>query len=174
MARSRNTWKCPLFGETCDINDNMLPTYEDVMKFYEWTRRKIKYEKETKKEPTYKELETVVVARVEDIWVKASIPIVQHKRVNAMLKAYHSKCKNLLKSYPKIPEKKLEEFRHSSKALFDISTCKCKDIKKCICPRIKKIPPKEQDFLIDQRTTRKMVIGTVDINTTNQMGKTMK
>jgi len=60
----------------------------------------------------------------------------RHKRVKAMLQAYQLKCKNLLKSNPKIPPTKLEEFRRSSKALFDISTCKCRDINKCICPKI--------------------------------------
>jgi hypothetical protein len=33
---------------------------------------------------------------------------------------------------------------------------------------------REQNFLIDQRTTKKMVIGTVDIDVTNQMINTMK
>lgn len=33
---------------------------------------------------------------------------------------------------------------------------------------------REQSFLIDQRTTRKMVIGNVDIDTTNQLRKTLK
>lgn len=33
---------------------------------------------------------------------------------------------------------------------------------------------REQNFLIDQRTTRKMVIGTVDIDVTNQMRNSMK
>lgn len=67
MERIRNAWKCPLFGDSCDIKDNMLPTYEDVMKFYKWTRHKVKHVKETKKEPTYKELGNIVVARVENI-----------------------------------------------------------------------------------------------------------
>jgi len=174
MERTRNAWKCPLFGDSCDVEDNILPTYQDIMKFYEWTRHKIKYENETKKEPTYKEIETIVISRIENIWIKASIPIVERKRIKAMLKTYHSKCKNLLKSHPKIPDKKLVEFRRSSKALFDIATCKCKDIKNCICPRIKKIPVREQNFLIDQRTSRKMVIGSIDIDTTNQMRNTMK
>ncbi|KAF0728912.1 Uncharacterized protein FWK35_00032074 [Aphis craccivora] len=170
MERTRNAWKYPLFGDSCDVEDNILLTYQDIMKFYEWTRHKIKYENETKKEPTYKEIETIVISRIKNI----SIPIVERKRIKAMLKTYHSKCKNLLKSHPKIPDKKLVEFRRSNKALFDIATCKCKDIKNCICPRIKKIPVWEQNFLIDQRTSRKMVIGSIDIDMTNQMRNTMK
>jgi hypothetical protein len=145
------------------------------MKFYEWTRYNIKYHKRTKKEPTYKELETRVIIKIESIWTKASIPIVENKQIKAMLKAYNLKCKNLLKSNPKIPRKKLEEFRRKSKALFDISMCKCKDIYKCIYPRIKKVPVREQNILIDQRITRKMVvIGAIDIDVTNQMRNTMK
>ncbi|KAE9521573.1 hypothetical protein AGLY_018037 [Aphis glycines] len=174
MERPRNAWKCPLFGDSCDVEDNILPTYQDIMKFYEWTRHKIKYENETKKEPTYKEIETIVISRIENIWIKASIPIVERKRIKAMLNTYHSKCKNLLKFHPKIPDKKLVEFRRSSKALFDIATCKCKDIKNCICPRIKKIPVRKQNFLNDQRTSRKMVIGSIDIDTTNQLRNNMK
>lgn len=84
MKRSRIAWKCTLIGDTCYIKDNMLPTYEDVMKFYEWTRYNIKYDKETKKEPTYKELETIVVTKIENIWTKASIPIVENKRIKAV------------------------------------------------------------------------------------------
>jgi hypothetical protein len=36
-----------------------------------------KYENETKKEPTYKEIDTIIISRVENIWTKASIPIVE-------------------------------------------------------------------------------------------------
>lgn len=54
MERTRSKWKCPLFGDASEINSNMLPTYENVMKFYEWNRHKIKREKEYKKNPLIK------------------------------------------------------------------------------------------------------------------------
>ena len=144
------------------------------MKFYEWNRHKIKRDNETNKEPTYKDIENIVVAKIEEIWSRASIPTAQHKRVKVMLKAYYLKCKKLLKSHPKIPENKLEQFRRTSKALFDISSCKCKNIDECTCPRHKKLPAREKSFLIDQRTTRRMVIGTLDIVTTNKITNTLK
>lgn len=81
MERTRNSWKCPLFGDLCDLKDNILPTYEDVMKFYEWIRHMLKFEKETKKEPTYKEIEAVVVEKLIQIWAKSSIPTVEPKRI---------------------------------------------------------------------------------------------
>lgn len=107
MERTRNSWKCPLFGDLCELKDNILPTYEDVMKFYEWTRHTLKYERETKKEPTYKEIETIVVAK---ILAKSSIPTVEPKRMKVMLQTYHLKCKNILKSLPKIPETSWKSF----------------------------------------------------------------
>ncbi|CAH0554916.1 unnamed protein product [Brassicogethes aeneus] len=167
-------WNCPLFGDVCDLKDNILPTYAEVMKFYEWTRRNIKHLRETKKEPIYKEIEIIVVSKLIKIWDKASIPTVEEKRVKAMLQAYHLKCKNILKSHPKIPDNKLEEFRLRGKALFDISACKCPDITKCTCPKQKKVHIREQSFLIDQRTCRKMVIGGIDVRTTTQIRKTIK
>lgn len=130
MKRNRNAWECLLFDDSCDIKVYILPIHQGTIKFYEWTCHKIKYEMETKKEPNYKELKTIVVVRVENIWEKTSIPIVERKRVKEMLKLYHLKDKNLLKSYSKIPDKKLKEFRRSSMALFDISTNKYKDISK--------------------------------------------
>lgn len=174
MDTTRKKWKCPLFGNTCDLKDNMLPTYEDVMKYYEWNRRNIKLDRDTKKEPTYKEIQAIVVSKITEIWGKASIPTIERKGINVMLKAYHLKCKNLLKSHPKIPTAKLDEFRRSSRVLFDISSCKCTDISKCTCSREKKVPAREQSFLIDQRSTRKMFIGTIDTVTSKKLTNALK
>ncbi|GBM70632.1 hypothetical protein AVEN_117343-1 [Araneus ventricosus] len=96
MDRTRSEKKCALFGVSSDMKSNMLPTYEDVMKFYEWNRHKIKCDNETNKEPTYKEIEDIVVEKIEDIWSRASIPTIQHEQVKKMSKTYHLKCKNLL------------------------------------------------------------------------------
>ena len=174
MERTRNSWKCPLFGDLYDLKDNILPTYEDLLKFYEWTRHRLKFERETKKEPTYKEIEGVVVAKLIEIWAKSSIPTVEPKRMKVMLQTYHLKCKNLLKSHPKIPKNKLKEFRLESKVLFDISACKCRDFLTCTCPKTKKIPVREQSFVTDQRTTRQMMIGGIDVGTTKQITKALK
>lgn len=65
---------------------------------------------------------------------------------------------------------KAESFLNHAKAtLFDISYCKCKDFLNCSCGKDKKIPKLERQFIVDQRTVRKMAIGRVDIKTTKQM-----
>ena len=51
---------------------------------------------------------------------------------------------------------------HADKTLFDISSCKCQSFLMCSCARDRKIPEREQTFLTDQRTSRKMAIGGVD------------
>lgn len=174
MEKTRSAFKCPLFGCIVDIKDNYLPTYEDVMKFYEWTRHQLKLQLETAKEPTFSQVADIVVPRIEGIWQTASIPTVTRTRIIQMLKAYHLKCKNLLKSIKKISPEKLESFRENGKLLFDIASCKCKELPHCICPTDKKVPKQEQPFLIDQRTSRNMFIGKIDITTTNKLQKTLK
>lgn len=37
-----------MFGDTCDLKDNMVPTYKDVIKFYEWNPCQIKLNRDTK------------------------------------------------------------------------------------------------------------------------------
>lgn len=54
------------------------------------------------------------------------------------------------------------QIQAEKKTLFDASACKCEDFELCSCSRLSKVPLKEKEFLIDQRTTRKMLIGSVD------------
>ena len=169
MEKTRSAFKCPLFGCIVDIKDNYLPTYEDVMKYYEWTRHQLKLQLETAKEPTFSQVADIVVPRIEGIW-----PTVTRTRIIQMLKAYHLKCKNLLKSIKKISPEKLESFRENGKLLFDIASCKCKELPHGICPTDKKVPKQEQPFLIDQRTSRNMIIGKIDITSTKKLQKTLK
>lgn len=172
--RTRSVFKCPLFSDICELKENVLPTYEDVMKYYEWTRHQLKLQLETAKEPTFAEIADIVTSKIENIWQTASIPIVTRTRIIQMLKAYHLKCKNLLKSIKRLSPEKLESFRQSSKILFDISACKCKVLSQCICAKDKKVPKQEQTFLIDQRTSRMMIISGIDVTATKKLQKTLK
>ncbi|KAK4884062.1 hypothetical protein RN001_000333 [Aquatica leii] len=58
------------------------------------------------------------------------------------------------------------------KTLFDISLCKCKDFLICKCKI--KVPVAERAFLTDQRTSRKMLIGGIDIKATKMLHKRLK
>ncbi|GBP49054.1 hypothetical protein EVAR_81614_1 [Eumeta japonica] len=166
MSNNRQPHKCPIFGTIEDIKENVLPTYQDVMKCYEWNRLQVKIKNVSNKEPTFSEIAEIVTRKVEGVWQKASIPIVSHTRVIQLLKAYHSKCKNIIKSLKRLATEKKTEFLQQSEILFDICSCKCKIISQCHCPREAKVPKEEHDFLIDQRGERKMRIGGIDRNRT--------
>lgn len=55
-------------GEIRDIDENTLPTYEDVLIFHEWTRQKTVIQRKTRREPTFMEFAEKVTAKVEDIY----------------------------------------------------------------------------------------------------------
>ena len=134
----------------------MLPTYFDVIK------------QKSKKEPSVSEILDIIPEKIKFIWIKTSIPIVSDNRIKNMFTDYYSKYKSILKSVTnkkfKNFDKKCAEFKsHAEKTLFDISCCKCKSFSNCNCERSRKIPEREQSFLKDQRTVRKMVIGNVDL-----------
>jgi hypothetical protein len=50
----------------------------------------------------------------------------------------------------------------AQQTLFDIASCKCVDSVSCKCAKEKKVPAEERQFLKDQRTVRKMMIGCID------------
>lgn len=171
---TRNTLKCAIFGIPCEISDTVLPTYYSMMKDYLYTKDLLKKQM-SNKEPSFYEVAEAVSLRVENVWKKASLPIVSHARVLQMMRAYHDNYRSLLKPYksrknqPKYKDQ-LKKFENSSKSrLFDICTCKCKDFTKCVCEKNKKVPKLEIEFLNDQRTQRQMVIGNIDIAQTKRL-----
>ncbi|KAH9627844.1 hypothetical protein HF086_001740 [Spodoptera exigua] len=141
------------------------------MKYYNLVRHQLKLENNSKKEPSINEISEIVSSKVECLWRKASIPTVSHNRVMQLIKSYHAKCKNLLKSLKRLSEEKIQDFHRNSEKLFDLSSCKCKDLELCKCSKDQKIPKEERAFLIDQRTERKMIMGTVDLLTSKRKRK---
>ncbi|KAF2889237.1 hypothetical protein ILUMI_16936 [Ignelater luminosus] len=91
-----------------------------------------------------------------------SLPTVSHTRVIQLLKAYHLKCKNLIKSLKRLSADQKNIFLQNSRVLFDTCSCKCKEIELCYCPRENKVPKEEQKFFLYQRQDRKMQIGGID------------
>ncbi|CAH1113874.1 unnamed protein product [Psylliodes chrysocephalus] len=69
-------------------------------------------------------------------------------------------------------ELRLAEFLAKCESkLFDVFSCKCEPISSCSCEKSRKVPPKEQAFLEDQRTNRKMALGPVDVKETERILK---
>ena len=143
----------------------MLPTYGDTLKYYNLVKFQLK-EASNGKDPSHSETSSKVTAEIEALWEKASLPVVSHDRVRAMLKTYHQKYRNLLKPYQTRKEKdsyiKLLAFKQDAMKLFDICTCKQMHWRILQMLKSRKIPAKEIAFLHDQRGICKMILGRID------------
>ena len=106
------------------------------------------------------------------------MPIVSKPLVTKLLKKNIDNYANLKKSFgqknTETFQNKLAAFQKTICSLFDISACKCTDFEKCVCPKEKKVPIKERNFLVDQRSSRKMYIGPIDRSATKQMKKSFQ
>ncbi|KAL4132835.1 hypothetical protein QTP88_009924 [Uroleucon formosanum] len=170
--------KCPIFGDTRDLSNLVLPTYEDVMKFYLQARNQLK-QNSNEKDPTVKIISEIVVTDVEKIWQKTSIPIVSHIRALQLLINYHDKYKKIIKSIKNRKntltfKSNLEKFQNNANdTLFDLAACKCIEFYLCSCEKSRKVPIIEQMFLKDQRSMRKMAMSSIDVLTTKKLNKNM-
>jgi hypothetical protein len=74
---TRKKLRCPIFGAPMEltVHDHvMLPTYYDVMKYYIWTKYRLK-PSACYKDPTVAEISERFAATIEHLWHKASVPI---------------------------------------------------------------------------------------------------
>lgn len=113
----------------------------------------------------------IIAAKVKEIWDKASLPTVSHKRILQLIRDYHEKYRCLMKPYKERKngssyQEKIQKFKDDSLKLFDICSCKCKDSNLCSCEKSARVPKKEIHFLTDQREERLMFVGSVDVVTT--------
>ena len=136
-----------------------------------------------------------VLSDVKSIWVdKWNLPIVSDRTILEKIEKVYTKGKNLLKiplerrtkiledqegsddsslktSKGKRKQKSQfprEDFLHS---LFDICSCKCESREDCKCPKERKVPLREWEFLSDQRKDRNdqtFMIGHVDQTVTSK------
>ncbi|KAK4871958.1 hypothetical protein RN001_016082 [Aquatica leii] len=98
-----------------------------------------------KKEPVFSEIAEEVSVKLEEIWNKASIPTISHNRILQLLNSYHHKYMKLKKPF------------------------KDRQNTTCTCEKSKKVSVDKQEFLLDQRGAKKMVIGAVDVKKTKEL-----
>jgi hypothetical protein len=140
MALStRKSEEFPLFERVCDLKDKQLPTYEDLIKciLHRKTQMKINA---GGKDPSISTICKDVARDVVKIYNIASIPPLTEKLIAPLLKDYHAKYQNLVKSYKnrinvKSYKDKLDGFLNDSKKLFDFASCKCNFFESCICSK---------------------------------------
>ena len=107
-----------------------------------------------------KEVLPVLSQLLTDLWNTASIPpqslkCVKNKLSRLMQERFQASRHGKLAA-------KSTRFQNSLNDLFDISHCLYKEFTSCQCVKEKKAPQAEQEFLRDQRSSRKMYIGEID------------
>lgn len=172
LSTLRSDLQCPLFGHGRDLKYSVLPTYEDIILCYIWLSRGKQKQYRNLATDTCKELSEKLLL----VWQTASIPTIELRSVIKSLKAYHDKYRTLLKPYKSRKnvesyQDRLKLFKDKAKSLFDIAACKCVNFNLCQCPKASRVPILERMFLTDQRTERKMGIGSIDPKTSAQNAK---
>ena len=114
-----------------------------------------------------RKIANIIIADVDKIWEKSSLPRVTHRRIDQMVKEYYNKYIAILR----IPKRRqdsekyqgmIKKFLEDSDKLFDICSCKCQPIESCTCEKSRKVPQNPSEFLIDQRGERLMMLAGVD------------
>ena len=166
-----------LFGQPCDLPTHQLPTLGDCLRLI-WNL-KCQEEKEIDfKISDKKDAIKQAALEISSLWEKAigdrkTVPLISQKAIEARLKRKYDKGIELIRTKNKKDVPKYEEELNS---LFDICSCdcspaSCQDIKcrakKCDgyhldCQCDIKVPKIEIQFLLDQRSTRKMKVEGID------------
>ena len=164
---------CPIFGKPCALKKVQLPLISDVFCAANELRFILKNQ-HNGKEPSWTQIRSKLIEDIVAIWSSASVPTVSVRAVTKKMDKYHDRINNL-KKYGEARrnsehETKIESLRSEGAHLFDICSCSCKDNileeNKCKCPAERKVPQLEVPFLIDQRSSRKLYIGSIDTKVT--------
>ena len=171
-VKTRRHSKCLIFDDPCELDDSQLPSYGAVMKYYPFVND---MKNDTGRDLPIFYIAKEVAKKVQAIYNKASIPCVTKKRIIAKIIEYHKKYQGLLKSNRSRKNSaafqiKMDNFKNESNKLFDFASCKCKVIEKCKCAK-ELISPLEREFMKDQRTDRKMFIGSCYLAVTKLLRK---
>ena len=93
----RATFACPLFGSPKDFG-NKLPTYADVWRFCCLTRANL-VPLEGNKEPNFSDIALAVVAKIESMYKKSSIPAISLKGIVQKVVRFHTRYRDFMKPY---------------------------------------------------------------------------
>lgn len=161
MQRTRSSSCHSVFGQSLsELPKNELPTCLQVCK-YSLFLKENKYR-------SNKDIVSELAETVIEIWNRASIPSQSLKNVKIKLLRLLEEGSQATR-HGKQNERSM--FEEDLDKLFDIAACQCKEFAECQCSKDSKVPQREQDFLTDQRTTRLMRIGVVDVKVTQMMNR---
>ena len=136
-VRTRKSQRHDIFGSPADLPTTVLPTINDIVKYFVHLKRRLKSENAA--------VIRKIADDVIDVWCNASILVVPRRTVEYRVRKLVEKGSQLKRS--KTSKKMLNNFTNKFSMLFDICSCSCKlekdegtgnVIASCDCPRDKK------------------------------------
>lgn len=98
VTSKRHRNKCPFFGSLTELNERVLPTVSDALKYSLFVKSEMKTTVPAR-DPTVDEISKVVAQRIESIWVSASISHISQKSIIQKLRKCRDKYRNVLQPY---------------------------------------------------------------------------
>ncbi|CAH1113458.1 unnamed protein product [Psylliodes chrysocephalus] len=175
---TRKTTIYPIFETLAEMSQLKLLTNADIIQHYLFIRNEKKRHRGRQRSTGFKNSNRNCKHRSGYIWKKSvptkdnmmsMVPTITFKKVTEIIKKLNTDYRTLLKPYKGKQQsesytKKLKDLKLSwEETLFGITSYKCKDLNYCHCYKEKKIPAQEREFVIDQRTTTNLVIGSIDV-----------
>ena len=159
MPKTRSSTKHFLLGHPSSLPKNRFPLKGEVINY-------VKFLSENQGQACNKApLKSVyhdVADEVSQMWIAEGVPIYDHKDVVKKIRAEYLAYRVSNKT---ISTKRSCKSNDRFSKLFDLARCKCASQQACCCPRDRKIPDAEWDFVQDQRGARTMVLGSLDVKT---------
>jgi len=92
---TRTKTNFPLFDYGQELRQTVLPTFEDVVKYYLLVQHNIKQERKGQ-QPPIAEIAELVERQLEQLSHKASIPIISHTGVVKQIRQYVEKYRSII------------------------------------------------------------------------------
>jgi len=93
---TRTKTNFPLFGHGRELCHTVLPTTEDVVRYYLLLQHNT-IEERKGQQPSISEISERVALQLEQLWIKSSIPTVSHKRIVQKIRQTIKKYRSITK-----------------------------------------------------------------------------
>lgn len=138
------------------LPEQKFPTCEEVLNYH-------LYLKKNDPELTDPAVLRLIADKLQSMWEKTSIPIINTKSLINKIKDTIEKYKQLLENKRKCKSssasiQRIESFKNDAGKLFDLARCRCINYATCKCDEDSKVPQVVEDFLRDQRNNRRMTL----------------
>lgn len=130
-GKTRKSTRCPILGELSYIQENKLPKTDEVLRNVLLTEI---CNKNNKMRDILSAAINTTADKVQNIWVKASIPTISRQRIIALINKHHVRRRNILKkTKDKNFDKNATNAQNEWNCLFDVAACKCSNFNACFC-----------------------------------------